>query len=501
MQDCNLTLGTCKRAEGELYTRWLQFGAVSPIMRTHCSHCDRRIWVYPGPQFAAMKAAYVFRNALVPYLYTSGRFAYDHAIAAVHPLYYDFDVPGAYTYAPSQYMLGDAIMAAPIAATQTNYSETNYSAKTPCTVGKLLGCYDDHPPKLERGVGGNAGNLTVASCASECSITDTYMAIDSAGPGPGKWDSACRCGTEPPPAARKLDDSACNAGCSGNRSEACGGVWNASVYEIHCPGASPCHPIQCPAAPLSPRKDIWIPPGQWLPWNTSWTAPSKKTSSTSHGSMPTQMVTGPTVLVGLQFALHEIPLFVKAGAVVPTRTMRRELGPLVWVIFPGERGSGSYYEDDGTTTLYQQAPSATDKASAVGSNACSWTTLNHSTAADKSRVVTIAPATVHTTGPAGSSESLTGPLRQHVLQMRRLIGDQTSPSTVECNGKALPKIAPPKFTTESANANAAKTAATSAAVGWWIVQVSEDSLWDAGGSLMVALPPVSSTISVTVSYS
>jgi hypothetical protein len=34
-------------------------------MRTHCSHCDRRIWVYPQPQFEAMKAAMVLRNALV----------------------------------------------------------------------------------------------------------------------------------------------------------------------------------------------------------------------------------------------------------------------------------------------------------------------------------------------------------------------------------------------------------------------------------------------------
>ena len=50
---CNITLGTCKRADGELYARWLQFGAISPILRTHCSHCDRRIWVYPEPQVMA----------------------------------------------------------------------------------------------------------------------------------------------------------------------------------------------------------------------------------------------------------------------------------------------------------------------------------------------------------------------------------------------------------------------------------------------------------------
>jgi hypothetical protein len=487
VSNCNLTLGTCKRAEGELYTRWLQFGAVSPIMRTHCAHCDRRIWMYPDQQFAAMKAAYIFRNALVPYLYTAGRSAYDHAVAAVHPLYYDFDVPEAYTFAPSQYMLGDAMVAAPIAATQTNYSAPTH---TNCTV-ELLGCYDDHPPKLEpHEHGGNDPQLTVAKCVAMCSKTDTYMAIDSSGPGAGGWASQCSCGTAPPPGVRRLNDSVCNAGCSGNRSEACGGVWAASVYQIDCGGRGP-------VAPRSPRKDIWLPPGQWLPWNTSWIAPSSTPSSSSHGNilhdLQTQMITGPTVLKGVQFALHEIPLFVRAGAVVPTQTMRKELAPLVWVIFPGENGSGSHYEDDGTSTEYQQA-----NATATGAYSYWWTTLNHTTGVGKSRVITIASA-----GPRSSrSKSLmhTGPLRQHVLQMRRLVDDQVFPATVECNGKTLPKITPPSFT-ESANVAAATSAANAnVTVGWWVAQVSEDSLWVAGGSLMIALP-VSPAISVAVSYS
>jgi alpha-glucosidase (family GH31 glycosyl hydrolase) len=39
----------------------------------------------------------VFRNALGPFLYTAGRHAYDHAVAAVHPLYYDWpELPEAY---------------------------------------------------------------------------------------------------------------------------------------------------------------------------------------------------------------------------------------------------------------------------------------------------------------------------------------------------------------------------------------------------------------------
>ena len=33
--------------------RWIQFGAVAPILRTHCDHCERRVWLFP--HFPQMK--------------------------------------------------------------------------------------------------------------------------------------------------------------------------------------------------------------------------------------------------------------------------------------------------------------------------------------------------------------------------------------------------------------------------------------------------------------
>ena len=99
----------------ELLLRWIQFGAVSPILRTHCDHCERRIWLFP--YFESMRDAMRLRNALVPYIYTASRINYDTAIAAVHPLYYDFPYDGK-VFTPSvvdrEYMFGDSILASPI---------------------------------------------------------------------------------------------------------------------------------------------------------------------------------------------------------------------------------------------------------------------------------------------------------------------------------------------------------------------------------------------------
>ena len=103
----------------ELYTRWIQFGALSPVLRTHTTknaNAERRIWAYPPPYFEAMRAAMLLRTELVPYLYTASRTAYETGISMVHPLYYDWpELAEAYTH-KSEYMLGPDLLVNPVGA-------------------------------------------------------------------------------------------------------------------------------------------------------------------------------------------------------------------------------------------------------------------------------------------------------------------------------------------------------------------------------------------------
>ena len=96
----------------ELLLRWIQFGALSPIFRTHCQQCERRIWKFP--YYQQMKEAMVLRNNLGPYLYTAARNAFDTGVALVHPMYYDSPHEEAAYVHKQQYMLGDDILASPI---------------------------------------------------------------------------------------------------------------------------------------------------------------------------------------------------------------------------------------------------------------------------------------------------------------------------------------------------------------------------------------------------
>jgi alpha-glucosidase len=53
----------------ELFTRWVQFGAFSPILRTHTTknpEAERRIWVYPEPYSSVLRSTFQLRYALQP---------------------------------------------------------------------------------------------------------------------------------------------------------------------------------------------------------------------------------------------------------------------------------------------------------------------------------------------------------------------------------------------------------------------------------------------------
>jgi len=102
--------------DAELYTRWLQFGIFSPILRTHStkiSSIERRFWMYPK-EFPHMRDLINLRYALAPYTYTMARKAYDDGISICRPMYYDYpknDNAYAFKY---QYMYGDQMLFSPV---------------------------------------------------------------------------------------------------------------------------------------------------------------------------------------------------------------------------------------------------------------------------------------------------------------------------------------------------------------------------------------------------
>ncbi|HWR66506.1 MAG TPA: TIM-barrel domain-containing protein [Bellilinea sp.] len=101
----------------ELYTRWVQFGVVSPILRLHATKnpfIERVPWAYDAETFKLIGTAMRFRHALVPYLYTMARRNEVEGLPLITPLYYEYPNEDSAYQASSQYRFGNQLMAAPV---------------------------------------------------------------------------------------------------------------------------------------------------------------------------------------------------------------------------------------------------------------------------------------------------------------------------------------------------------------------------------------------------
>ena len=245
----------------EMYTRWIQLGSFSGIMRAHergmsagtcnnpfptaaksCSHV--RPWEAPPLFFEANREALTARSDLLPYIYTAAREAHDEGVGLTRPMYwYHADVNDAY---PAD-MEGDL-------------------GQTPSTRQYFFG-----------------RDILVAPVTSPSSCSAKVVASGSV------------------------------------------------LYE-------PCGVTS---------QDVWVPPGTFV--------------EVTSGSL----LSGPST-VRRAYALDEVPLFVRAGAIVPrlfgadslVGRASRGFNALSFTVYPGaSKGSTRVYEDDGETYAYNATSS------------------------------------------------------------------------------------------------------------------------------------------------
>ena len=100
---------------GELYARWFQFGAFSPIFRSHGWVWREHVpWAH-GPEIEAICRRYAeLRYRLLPYTYTLAWQAHTRGLPLMRPLVLNYpDDPRAWTL-DHQYLWGDDLLVAPV---------------------------------------------------------------------------------------------------------------------------------------------------------------------------------------------------------------------------------------------------------------------------------------------------------------------------------------------------------------------------------------------------
>ena len=111
--------------EPELYTRWVQYGVFSPILRLHSTKNpfhERRPWAYDAETFHITRRAMQLRHVLIPYLYSMAWRDHHRGIAPIRPMYYLYPEEEAYA-CPNQYLFGSELLAAPFVSRREAHTQ------------------------------------------------------------------------------------------------------------------------------------------------------------------------------------------------------------------------------------------------------------------------------------------------------------------------------------------------------------------------------------------
>jgi alpha-glucosidase (family GH31 glycosyl hydrolase) len=102
------------RPPTDLFVRWAQFGALSPILRFHSDHGIREPWRFGRQALDIVRRFLRLRKCLLPCLRDLAREAQETGVAMVRPMYYEFpECEQAYAV-PLQYMFGPALLVSPV---------------------------------------------------------------------------------------------------------------------------------------------------------------------------------------------------------------------------------------------------------------------------------------------------------------------------------------------------------------------------------------------------
>ncbi|MDD5293333.1 MAG: glycoside hydrolase family 31 protein [Candidatus Izemoplasmatales bacterium] len=101
-------------SDPELYTRWIQFGIFSPIMRMHSTRSGlaaREPWRHDLGIRSIISHWLRFRHQLIPYLYTAYYHNFLSGIPAIKPLYYEYPETHHAYLAHNAYFFGSELIA------------------------------------------------------------------------------------------------------------------------------------------------------------------------------------------------------------------------------------------------------------------------------------------------------------------------------------------------------------------------------------------------------
>ena len=101
-------------ATPDLYKRWAAFGLLSSHSRLHGSGSYRVPWLFDEEACDVVAYFSKLKCRLMPYLYAKAVEAHEEGTPMMRPMVFEFTSDPAVSYLDSQYMMGEALLVAPI---------------------------------------------------------------------------------------------------------------------------------------------------------------------------------------------------------------------------------------------------------------------------------------------------------------------------------------------------------------------------------------------------
>lgn len=98
----------------ELFIRWMQFAAFSPVFRAHGSRTGREPWIHGKAAMEIIRRYIRLRYRLLPYIYATAYQTYLSGIPMMRPLMLEHPEDGEVARLKDQYYFGDFLLVVPI---------------------------------------------------------------------------------------------------------------------------------------------------------------------------------------------------------------------------------------------------------------------------------------------------------------------------------------------------------------------------------------------------
>ena len=365
----------------EQYVRWLQYGALSPIMRVHCTKPYSRMpWLY-GEQVEAAAHTYTdLRYRLLPVYYSLAHENYETGLPLLRRL--DVSYP---QYSESgrddEYLLGDSLLVAPLADAEPTCEDYTFTSDGQAGLRGEFFPNEDFSGEPEIVTHDERINFDwVYEAPNGLSVSD-YFTV--------RWTGQLKIGEKPMYFTAYADDGVrvwiddekvIDGWDTFNTTFRTDWLEAGSAHSFkveYCDGNNHAHIYLNAYTEGDVSREVFLPDGVWT---DVWTG---------------ERYAGPAT-VTVSHSLDTSPLFVRQGSVLPLADNMKNTGAGDWShmtleVFPSasREGNAVIYEDDTDTVAYKDG---------------GFRTTDITLAGGKVQTLTINPAKGDFTGPRAFEE-------------------------------------------------------------------------------------------------